>query len=62
MDLRFLDHGRDYVLTRVGVEPTPDAFKAIILDEQSNRPYSTETSPIGASVIANSMRVKHLLP
>ncbi|MEH2300279.1 MAG: glutaminase A [Nostoc sp.] len=34
------DHGLDYVLTRVGVEPTGDAFKAIILDEQSKRPYN----------------------
>lgn len=34
------DHGRDYVLTKVGVEPTGDAFNAIILDEQSNRPYN----------------------
>lgn len=40
MDLRFLDRGRDYVLTRVGVEPTKDAFNAIILDEQSNRPLN----------------------
>jgi glutaminase len=34
------DHGRDYVLTRVGVEPTGDAFNAIILDEKSKRPYN----------------------
>jgi glutaminase len=34
------DHGRDYILTRVGVEPTGDAFNAIILDEQSKRPYN----------------------
>lgn len=34
------DHGRDYVLTRVGVEPTGEAFNAIILDEQSKRPYN----------------------
>jgi glutaminase len=34
------NHGLDYVLTRVGVEPTGDAFNAIILDEQSKRPYN----------------------
>ncbi|MBN3922311.1 glutaminase A [Nostoc sp. NMS4] len=34
------DHGLDYVLTRVGVEPTGDAFNAIVLDEQSKRPYN----------------------
>lgn len=34
------DHGRDYLLTKVGVEPTGDAFNAIILDERSKRPYN----------------------
>ena len=34
------DHGRDYLLQKVGVEPTGDAFNAIILDEQSKRPYN----------------------
>jgi glutaminase len=34
------DCGRDYVLSRVGVEPTGDAFNAIILDESSGRPYN----------------------
>lgn len=34
------DRGRDYMLTRVGVEPTGDAFNAIVLDEQSKRPYN----------------------
>ncbi|WP_081980618.1 glutaminase A [Neosynechococcus sphagnicola] len=34
------DHGRDYLLTKVGVEPTGDAFNAIILDEHSKRPYN----------------------
>lgn len=33
-------HGRDYVLSKVGVEPTGDAFNAIILDEHSNRPFN----------------------
>lgn len=34
------DSGRDFVLSRVGVEPTGDAFNAIILDEESGRPYN----------------------
>jgi glutaminase len=44
------DHGRDYVLTRVGVEPTGDAFNAIILDEQSNRPLNP---------MVNALRDRH---
>ncbi|MCL1469136.1 glutaminase A [Argonema antarcticum] len=34
------EHGRDYVLTKVGVEPTGEAFNSIILDERSKRPYN----------------------
>jgi glutaminase len=35
------DHGRDYVWTRVGVEPTGDTFNSIIkLDERSKRPHN----------------------
>jgi glutaminase len=34
------DHGRDAVLQRVGVEPTGEAFNAIVLDESSNRPFN----------------------
>ncbi|MBA4020700.1 MAG: glutaminase A [Pirellula sp.] len=33
-------HGRDYVLSKVGVEPTGEAFNAIVLDETSNRPFN----------------------
>lgn len=32
--------GRDAVLKRVGVEPTGEAFNAIVLDEWSNRPFN----------------------
>ncbi|ODN70242.1 Glutaminase 1 [Methylobrevis pamukkalensis] len=32
--------GRETVMTRVGVEPTGDAFNAIILDEDHNRPFN----------------------
>jgi glutaminase len=34
------DHGRDYVLKRVGVEPSGDAFNSIVFDERNNRPYN----------------------
>lgn len=34
------DHGVDSVLARVGVEPTGEAFNAILLDEASNRPFN----------------------
>jgi glutaminase len=33
-------HGRESVLHKVGVEPTGEAFNAIVLDEQSNRPFN----------------------
>ncbi|WP_347179078.1 glutaminase A [Roseofilum casamattae] len=34
------DKGRDYVTSKVGVEPTGEAFNSIILDEHTNRPYN----------------------
>lgn len=34
------EHGREFLLTKVGVEPTGDAFNAIVLDERSKRPYN----------------------
>ncbi|MEB3357013.1 MAG: glutaminase A [Synechococcales bacterium] len=34
------DHGREYVNTKVGVEPTGEAFNSIVLDEATNRPYN----------------------
>jgi glutaminase len=34
------DHGRERVLERVGVEPTGEAFNAILLDEVKNRPFN----------------------
>lgn len=34
------DNGRDAVLKKVGVEPTGEAFNAIVLDEASNRPFN----------------------
>lgn len=49
------DHGRDYVLTKVGVEPTGDAFNAIILDERSKRPYNPM---VNAGAIATTSLIK----
>jgi len=34
------DHGRDQVLSRVGVEPSGEAFNSIILDQVSKRPFN----------------------
>lgn len=34
------DYGREYVNSKVGVEPTGCAFNALTLDEQTNRPYN----------------------
>lgn len=34
------DHSVDTVLTKVGVEPTGEAFNSIVLDEESNRPFN----------------------
>jgi len=49
------DCGRDFVLSRVGVEPTGDSFNAIILDEQSGRPYNPM---VNAGAIATAGLVK----
>ena len=49
------EHGRDYVLTKVGVEPTGDAFNAIILDQLSKRPYNPM---VNAGAIATTSLIK----
>jgi glutaminase len=38
--LALADHGRDYVLKHVGVEPSGDAFNSIVFDERNNRPHN----------------------
>lgn len=53
------DHGRDYLLTKVGVEPTGDAFNAIVLDEQSKRPYNPM---VNAGAIAITSLIKGSSP
>ena len=49
------DHGREHVLTKVGVEPTGEAFNAIVLDEASNRPFNPM---VNAGAIATADLVK----
>uniref|UniRef100_A0A832H4H0 Glutaminase n=1 Tax=Oscillatoriales cyanobacterium SpSt-402 TaxID=2282168 RepID=A0A832H4H0_9CYAN len=49
------DHGRKLVLSKVGVEPTGDAFNAIVLDEQSKRPYNPM---VNAGAIATTSLIK----
>ncbi len=49
------DHGRDHVLSKVGVQPTSEAFNAIILDQASNRPFNPM---VNAGAIATSDLIK----
>jgi len=51
------DHGRDAVLEKVGVEPTGEAFNAIVLDEVSNRPFNPLVNA-GAIATADLVRGK----
>jgi glutaminase len=34
------EYGREFVLSRIGVEPTGEAFNSIVLDEVHNRPFN----------------------
>lgn len=49
------DHGRDYVLTRIGVEPTGHRFHAIYLEEETGRPYNPMVNA-GAIAVANLIK------
>jgi glutaminase len=51
------DRGRDYVLQRVGVEPSGDAFNSIVFDERNNRPYNPMINS-GALTTTNLVRGK----
>jgi glutaminase len=55
--LALADHGGDYVLEHVGVEPSGDAFNSIIFDEQNNRPYNPMVNA-GALVTTDLVRGK----
>jgi glutaminase len=49
------DHGVDYVLERVGVEPTGEAFNSIVFDERHNRPFNPM---VNAGAIATTALIK----
>lgn len=49
------DHGREYVNSKVSVEPTGEAFNAIVLDEVTNRPYNPM---VNAGAIATADLIK----
>lgn len=49
------DHGLEQVLSKIGVEPTGEAFNAIVLDEASNRPFNPM---VNAGAIATADLVK----
>ncbi len=49
------DHGRDHVLSKVGVEPSGDPFNSIELDQVSNRPFNPM---VNAGAIATADMVK----
>lgn len=49
------DHGREHVNSKVSVEPTGEAFNAIVLDERTNRPFNPM---VNAGAIATADLVK----
>jgi len=49
------DHGREYVNSKVSVEPTGEAFNSIVLDETTNRPYNPM---VNAGAIATADLIK----
>lgn len=54
------NHGRDHLLSKVGVEPTGDAFNSIIeLEKQSHRPYNPMINS-GAIAVSSLIEGKSL--
>ncbi|MGK7954932.1 MAG: glutaminase A [Crocosphaera sp.] len=53
--LALADHGVDKVMSKVGVEPTGEAFNSIIFDEDNNRPYNPM---VNAGAIATTALIK----
>ena len=49
------DNGREYVNSKVSVEPTGEAFNSIVLDETTNRPYNPM---VNAGAIATTDLIK----
>lgn len=54
------DHGRDYLLKHIGVEPTGQRYNAIILDETAGRPYNPMVNA-GAIAVASILEGKDLI-
>jgi len=53
------DHGREYVNSKVSVEPTGEAFNSIVLDEATNRPYNPM---VNAGAIATAGQQRYRTP
>lgn len=53
--LALQDRGREYVLSRVGVEPSGDSFRSIVFDERRRRPYNPMVNA-GALVSVDLLR------
>lgn len=51
------DHGREHVLSKIGVQPIGEAFNSITLDEVSNRPFNPMINA-GAIAAADLVRGK----
>jgi glutaminase len=49
------DHGQDYVSSKVGVEPSGEAFNAIVFDERGNRPFNPM---VNSGAIATTALIK----
>ena len=49
------DNGREYVDSKVSIEPTGEAFNSIVLDEATNRPYNPM---VNAGAIATTDLIK----
>jgi glutaminase len=53
--LALADHGRDFTLSKIGVEPTGDAFNSIVLEQRTKRPHNPM---VNAGAIAAASLVK----
>lgn len=49
------DHGREHVLSRVGVEPSGDSYRSLVVDERAHRPHNPMVNA-GALVAADLVR------
>jgi len=53
--LALADHGRAFVLGKVGVEPSGEAFNSIVFDERTNRPFNPM---VNAGAIATTALIR----